>query len=274
MGALSVTSSLMNQPQPQPHPQALLAASTIQSALNSLQLNPSQLGLVGLELPVAGKESVMDKHVNKENLPAIGNLAKPCSPYLAPGSANHNSYRQSLNPAIYNAYRSSPNSRDPAPAPGPGPASKQRQRQRQPMVHVIAETVYRAASGSGPASSKGAGAGAGKQDRFDKTSLFKTELCTNWMLTGSCTYGNKCHFAHGVDDLKARMRVENYKTQPCCDPAREGCRRCMYGRRCNYCHPGESIRRPHPTPYYDKDYYDALRTDFGHDNEFPFGIYV
>ena len=94
------------------------------------------------------------------------------------------------------------------------------------------------------------------------------------MLTGSCTYGGKCHFAHGVEDLKPRMRVENYKTQPCCDPAREGCRRCMYGRRCNYCHPGEAIRRPHPTPYYDKDYYDSLKRDFGEDNEYPFGIYI
>ena len=70
------------------------------------------------------------------------------------------------------------------------------------------------------------------------------------------------------------MRVENYKTQPCCDPAREGLRRCMYGRRCNYCHPGEAIRRPHPTPYYDADYYKGLGCDFGTDNDYPFGIYV
>ena len=139
------------------------------------------------------------------------------------------------------------------------------------MVQVI-ETYYRIPTASSRAMK-------GKQERHDKTALYKTvckktELCTNWILTGSCTYGIKCHFAHGKNDLKPRMRVENYKTQPCCDPAREGCRRCMYGRRCNYCHPGEAIRRPHPTPYYDSDYYNALSKDFGEDNEYPFGIYI
>ena len=135
---------------------------------------------------------------------------------------------------------------------------------RSSAIHVIEEAMYQGNGGAAPR----------KQDRFDKTSLFKTEVCTNWKLTGSCTYGNKCHFAHGAEDLKSRMRVENYKTQPCCDPAREGCRRCMYGRRCNYCHPGEAIRRPHPTPYYDRDYFTALRRDFGEEKEYPFGIYL
>jgi len=106
-----------------------------------------------------------------------------------------------------------------------------------------------------------------------KQSLYKTELCTNWTLTNTCTYGNKCHFAHGIDDLAPRTRLENFKTQPCCDPAREGSRRCLYGSRCNYCHPGEAIRRPAGRTYYDRDYYKDLQKDFG-DNQYPFGIYV
>lgn len=138
---------------------------------------------------------------------------------------------------------------------------------KQPTIHVIEENIYDLPPNGNRLSFR-------RQDKYDKTSLFKTELCTNWMLTNSCTYGNKCHFAHGVEDLKPRMRVENYKTQPCCDPAREGCRKCMYGRRCNYCHPGEAIRRSHPTPYYDKDYYRVLGKDFGDERQFPFGIYV
>merc|ERR1719384_1760397 len=101
-----------------------------------------------------------------------------------------------------------------------------------------------------------------------KQSLYKTELCTNWTLTNTCTYGNKCHFAHGIDDLKPRTRLENFKTQPCCDPAREGSRRCLYGSRCNYCHPGEAIRRPVGNTYYDRDYYKDLGKDFG-DNKYP-----
>jgi len=130
---------------------------------------------------------------------------------------NHNgggSYRQTLNPQIYNAYRLNN-------------ATNQQHSQallsnaksgKLPVVEII-ETCYRKPTPTLLSSYK-------KQDRFDKkTSLYKTELCTNWTLTGSCQYENKCHFAHGIEDLKSRMRVENYKTQPCCDPAREGCRR-------------------------------------------------
>lgn len=150
-----------------------------------------------------------------------------------------------MNPAIYNMYRMNFTSAAP-------PAQS---------IHVMEENLYQQNAQR-------------KQDRFDKTSLFKTEVCSNWKLTGSCTYGNKCHFAHGMEDLKSRMRVENYKTQPCCDPAREGARKCLYGRRCNYCHPGEAIRRPHPTPYYDGDYYCAIHKDFGSDQDYPFGVYL
>eukprot|EP01083_Nonionella_stella_P313660 1127066_1 len=290
-GAMSVTSSIINQPH------TLQAASAIQSALNNL--NSNQLGIATAPSLVAAappipvqsilnqpnKENI-DKNAGKEIMITAKEISKSLSLpnskteavntssnfYLAPGSANHGgSYRQTLNPAIYNAYRMSTTS---SPSRNTSTVvTGHRSNVKSPVVHVIAETVYRI-----PSQSAGANGGARlafrKQDRFDKTALYKTELCTNWMLTGSCTYGNKCHFAHGVEDLKPRMRVENYKTQPCCDPAREGCRRCMYGRRCNYCHPGEAIRRPHPTPYYDKDYYKALRRDFGKDNEFPFGIYV
>eukprot|EP00484_Ammonia_sp_Unknown_P020151 CAMPEP_0197035630 /NCGR_PEP_ID=MMETSP1384-20130603/13369_1 /TAXON_ID=29189 /ORGANISM="Ammonia sp." /LENGTH=445 /DNA_ID=CAMNT_0042465715 /DNA_START=133 /DNA_END=1470 /DNA_ORIENTATION=+ len=320
-GAMSVTSSIINQPQ------TLQAHSTIQSALHNL--NSSQMGLnpsslVASAPPLAMQHAMTSQNAtrnnssnapppppsnersnssNKENVEQntvslnhmksedtksiqtastntntnLHNAAKTVENtgssnfYLAPGSANHGgSYRQTLNPAIYNAYRmSTSTSSTRSAALSPIPTSTHRSTSKSPVVHVIAETIYRI-----PSSSSSRMAAFRKQDRFDKTALYKTELCTNWMLTGSCTYGNKCHFAHGVEDLKPRMRVENYKTQPCCDPAREGCRRCMYGRRCNYCHPGEAIRRPHPTPYYDKDYYHALQRDFGQDNQFPFGIYV
>ena len=77
----------------------------------------------------------------------------------------------------------------------------------------------------------------------EKGDLFKTELCENWVVRGNCTYGKKCHFAHGHDDLRNRLRVENYKTQPCCDPARADSRLCLFGKRCNYTHPGEALRR-------------------------------
>jgi len=103
-------------------------------------------------------------------------------------------------------------------------------------------------------------------------SLHKTELCTHWMLTSACTYKGKCYFAHGIDELQKRVRVCNYKTRPCVDCPPES-RRCSFGSRCNYCHPGEAIRRGLDCSYVDKDYYRDLKNEFK-DNEYPFGIFI
>jgi len=103
-------------------------------------------------------------------------------------------------------------------------------------------------------------------------SLHKTELCTQWALTSTCTYKGKCYFAHGIEELKNRSRVGNFKTQPCVDcPIAEG--RCMFGSRCNYCHPGEALRRAFRSMYFDTDYYFNLRNEFPN-NDYPFGIFV
>merc|ERR1719320_953402 len=103
-------------------------------------------------------------------------------------------------------------------------------------------------------------------------SLHKTELCTHWTLTSTCSFKEKCYFAHGIDELKRRSRGGNYKTQPCVEcPIQEG--RCLFGSRCNYCHPGEAIRRVVGSSYYDKDYYNDLKKEFS-DIDYPFGIFV
>jgi hypothetical protein len=106
--------------------------------------------------------------------------------------------------------------------------------------------------------------------------LYKTEICLNWLKTRNCSYGNKCHYAHGIADLRARQRIETYKTQPCADPARKGCHVCMYTSRCNYAHPGEPIRRlgPHSgKKYFDHEYFEALRKHYPY-HEMPFGVFV
>jgi len=102
--------------------------------------------------------------------------------------------------------------------------------------------------------------------------LHKTELCTHWMLTSTCKYKSKCYFAHGIDELQKRVRVLNYKTRPCADCPPEN-RKCMFGSRCNYCHPGEAIRRRLDSSYFDKDYFKDLSKEFK-DNEYPFGIFI
>ncbi|ETO34866.1 hypothetical protein RFI_02221 [Reticulomyxa filosa] len=106
----------------------------------------------------------------------------------------------------------------------------------------------------------------------EKSDLYKTELCENWVSKGRCTYGRKCHFAHGFDDMKYRTRVANYKTQPCCDPARSDSRLCLFGKRCNYAHPGEPLRCVMSDEYVDEEYFDKVKREFK--EILPFGIYV
>eukprot|EP00484_Ammonia_sp_Unknown_P019274 CAMPEP_0197037628 /NCGR_PEP_ID=MMETSP1384-20130603/14775_1 /TAXON_ID=29189 /ORGANISM="Ammonia sp." /LENGTH=842 /DNA_ID=CAMNT_0042467951 /DNA_START=171 /DNA_END=2699 /DNA_ORIENTATION=- len=122
-----------------------------------------------------------------------------------------------------------------------------------------------------------AGNGRKKSKRMsacEKGDLFKTELCENWVKKGHCTYGKKCHFAHGRDDIRTRWRIENYKTQPCCDPARADSRLCLFGKRCNYAHPGEPLRRSHHCLYLDEEYEAEILKDYGANTPYPFGIYI
>jgi len=102
--------------------------------------------------------------------------------------------------------------------------------------------------------------------------LHKTELCIHWALTSTCKFKGRCFFAHGIDELKNRIRPTNFKTRPCADCApKDG--RCTYGTRCNYCHPGEAIRRNVGSAYFDRDYYKDLMNNFK-DIEYPFGIFI
>ncbi|KAK6926188.1 Zinc finger, CCCH-type [Dillenia turbinata] len=36
---------------------------------------------------------------------------------------------------------------------------------------------------------------------YQKPSNWKTRICNKWETTGSCPFGNKCHFAHGIAEL-------------------------------------------------------------------------
>lgn len=65
-------------------------------------------------------------------------------------------------------------------------------------------------------------------------SLYKTELCRSWEETGTCRYGNKCQFAHGISELRDVPRHPKYKTEICCTFATTGT--CPYGRRCRFIH--------------------------------------
>lgn len=64
--------------------------------------------------------------------------------------------------------------------------------------------------------------------------LIKTEMCRSWETNGACKYGDRCTFAHGVEDMREAVRDEKYKTKPC--RTFTSCGACPYGPRCNFVH--------------------------------------
>ena len=64
--------------------------------------------------------------------------------------------------------------------------------------------------------------------------LYKTELCESFTTKGFCKYGNKCQFAHGLNELKFKHRSNNFRTKPCINWDKLGY--CPYGKRCLFKH--------------------------------------
>ncbi|KAG9272801.1 mRNA decay activator protein ZFP36L1-like [Astyanax mexicanus] len=63
---------------------------------------------------------------------------------------------------------------------------------------------------------------------------YKTELCRTYEESGTCKYGAKCQFAHGMDELRGLNRHPKYKTEPCRTFHTIGF--CPYGARCHFIH--------------------------------------
>merc|ERR1712130_807343 len=63
----------------------------------------------------------------------------------------------------------------------------------------------------------------------------KTELCRNWEMTGTCSWGIKCAYAHGAHELVKKTNLPKYfKTRPCEAFHRDGY--CSFGKRCKFMH--------------------------------------
>ena len=69
------------------------------------------------------------------------------------------------------------------------------------------------------------------------------------------------------------LRIHNYKTLPCCDPALAPRKPCPYKEKCSYAHPGEPLRKNFVRPYSDEEYFEELRKEFPFD-AYPFGVYL
>ncbi|XP_069773289.1 mRNA decay activator protein ZFP36L1-like isoform X2 [Narcine bancroftii] len=72
------------------------------------------------------------------------------------------------------------------------------------------------------------------------SSRYKTELCRPFEENGSCKYGDKCQFAHGIHELRSLARHPKYKTELCRTFHTIGF--CPYGPRCHFIHNAEERR--------------------------------
>ena len=64
--------------------------------------------------------------------------------------------------------------------------------------------------------------------------LFKTEICKAWEAGKECTFGNRCQYAHGIEELRGKDRHQKYKTSLCKGYHENG--HCPYGSRCSFIH--------------------------------------
>ena len=86
-----------------------------------------------------------------------------------------------------------------------------------------------------------------------RTHLLKTEMCRVHASSGWCHYGDRCAYAHGVEELQPVFRSKIWRTKPCRQWSKSGY--CPYEHRCDFLHdrksPGDArtnARAPVPTP--------------------------
>ena len=66
---------------------------------------------------------------------------------------------------------------------------------------------------------------------------YKTELCRNWLTTGSCEFDHDCAYAHGNSELIGKKTChKNYKTKMCKKWHVETPGNCKYGDKCQFIH--------------------------------------
>lgn len=69
---------------------------------------------------------------------------------------------------------------------------------------------------------------------WGSSTRYKTELCTSYSASGSCSYAERCQFAHGLHELHVPFRHPKYKTALCRGYHTSGY--CYYGNRCLFVH--------------------------------------
>lgn len=82
------------------------------------------------------------------------------------------------------------------------------------------------------------------------SSRYKTELCRPFQENATCKYGDKCQFAHGMQELRSLSRHPKYKTELCRTFHTIGF--CPYGPRCHFIHNAEERRGAPPLSTFNK----------------------
>jgi len=107
-------------------------------------------------------------------------------------------------------------------------------RQGQEVAYSLAGGVV-GHSGIAPVTYNVLGSSTENSAQSEPDEKYKTELCKNWVQSGRCSYGNKCRFAHGPDDLiNKQIFNPKYKSKKC--EAFHNALYCPYGARCNFMH--------------------------------------
>ena len=81
-------------------------------------------------------------------------------------------------------------------------------RPREYLQQILCDACLGAADGAGPSTN-----GDIKDGQPTSRELFfKTRLCDKFMQFGDCPYGDRCHYAHGYQDLREKGSVS---VRPC-----------------------------------------------------------
>ena len=89
-----------------------------------------------------------------------------------------------------------------------------------------------------------------EKERFIQAYLSKekTELCKNWEAYYYCKFGDRCSFAHGIEELRIRTdMLPTYKLRQCKQFIEMGL--CSYGTRCQFIHNNLTLEKQREASY-------------------------
>jgi len=129
--------------------------------------------------------------------------------------------------------------------------------QQSSLLQMAVNASFNEAKRGGGQGGQGGGGGGGGHRKLDRSqsepvdpirggvipansSRYKTELCRPYEENGTCKYGDKCQFAHGMHELRSLVRHPKYKTELCRTFHTIGF--CPYGPRCHFIHNEEEAR--------------------------------